>query len=103
MSTIIQQNHLPHEKLDAFNVAVQLVEDLTQLRLARGNGAIGDQLKRASSSIASWDAKSAESRVRNGAKQQRGSFCDMAHASFGWPFGRPSLPDYLPSSGECIM
>lgn len=43
---------LPHEKLDAFQVAVELVELTAQLPAHRGTYGAADQLRRAASSVA---------------------------------------------------
>ena len=43
---------LPHERLDAFNVAIELVELVAGLEVPRGNSAAVDQLKRAAQSVA---------------------------------------------------
>ena len=43
---------LPHEKLDAFTVAIELVERVSALRVPRGHASIVEQLRRSTSSVA---------------------------------------------------
>jgi four helix bundle protein len=48
----LEQRPLPHERLDVFRVAIELVEHVTSLRVRRGAGNAKDQLRRAGNSVA---------------------------------------------------
>jgi four helix bundle protein len=48
----LEQRPLPHERLDVFRVAIELVEHIAKLQVRRGASNAYDQLKRASSSVA---------------------------------------------------
>ena len=74
---------LPHERLDAFHVAVELVELVAGLRLPRGNADLRDQMKRSASSVALNLAEGAGKSGRDGARYfqiARGSVCEAAAA-----------------------
>ncbi len=74
---------LPHERLDAFHVAVELVELVAGLRLPRGYADLRDQSGRAASSVALNLAEGAGKSGRDGARYfqiARGSVCEVAAA-----------------------
>ena len=48
----LESKPLPHEKLDVFRVAIELVEHVAQLHARRGASSAVEQLRRASNSIA---------------------------------------------------
>ena len=67
---------LPHEKLDVFRVAVELVEISAAIKTIRGTAAAVDQLRRAATSVA---LNISEACGRDGADRRR--FFAMARGS----------------------
>jgi len=72
----LDERPLPFEKLDAYNVAIELIEIVGNLRTTRGCANPIDHLKRASTSIA---LNTAEACGKQGADRQR--FFSIARGS----------------------
>lgn len=67
---------LPHERLDAFAVSIDLIEAVGRLEVSRGHANIMDQLKRASTSCALNIAEGCGKRGKD-----RARFFDIARGS----------------------
>lgn len=72
----LESRPLPHEKLDVFRVAVELVELVSRLAVRRGSSSARDQLRRASQSVA---LNVAEACGKSGKDRQR--FFEIARGS----------------------